>query len=87
MTLYLVFGLAALALVILILLLWRFWRDYARLTPEAEEHERELALLNDAQAHRVSDQILARPPDPDAAWQTMVERGGGGRRRRSPPRR
>ncbi|MGQ9926881.1 MAG: hypothetical protein ACUVS4_08425 [Chloroflexaceae bacterium] len=86
MTLYLLFGLAALTLVGLIVLLWRLWRDYAHLSPETEEHERELAMLNDAQAHRVSDQILARPPDPDAAWQTMVERGAG-RHRRAPPRR
>jgi len=86
MTLYLLFGLAALALVGLIVLLWRVWREYAQLSPETEERERELAMLNDAQAHRVSDQMLARPPDPDAAWQTMVERGAS-RRRRSPPRR
>lgn len=86
MTLYLLFGLAALALVGLIVLLWRLWCDYAHLSPETEERERELALLNDAQANRVSDQILASPPDPDAAWRTMVERGAG-RRRRSPPRR
>ncbi len=86
MTLYLLFGLTALALVGLVALLWRLWREYARLNPEVEERERELASLNDAQAHRVSDQILARPPDPDAAWQTMVERGARGQRRR-PPRR
>ncbi|MCX7790345.1 MAG: hypothetical protein N2378_06865 [Chloroflexaceae bacterium] len=86
MTLYLLFGLAALALIGLVALLWRLWRDYAQLSPEAEERERELALLNDAQANRMSDQVLARPLDPDAAWQTMVERGAG-RRRRSPPRR
>ncbi len=81
--LYLLFGLAALVLVGIVVALWRFWADYANRSPEDEELERELASLNDAQAHRVSDAQLTRPVDPDSAWQTMVQRGGAGRRPRS----
>lgn len=75
MMVWLLFGLAALLLLGLVALLWRVWDAYAQISPEDEEREREIASLNDAQANRVSDQQLTRPPDPDAAWQTMVERG------------
>jgi hypothetical protein len=86
MTIYLLFGLAALLLLGLIALVWRMWNDYASVTPEGEEREREIASLNDAQAHRVSDQQLARPVDADSAWQTMVQRGMAGVKRRVPRR-
>ncbi|GAB4438678.1 MAG: hypothetical protein OHK0015_32630 [Chloroflexi bacterium OHK40] len=80
MTVYILFGIAALLLVGLLALIWRLWSDYARLTPEEEEREREIASLNDAQANRVSDQQLTRPVDVDSAWQTMVQRGRAGTR-------
>lgn len=85
--LYLLFALVALALIALVVTLWRFWADYANRSPEDEELERELASLNDAQAHRVSDTQLTNPVDADSAWRTMVERGGAPRRaRRRDPR-
>ena len=87
MSIYILFGIAALLLIGLIALVWRLWSDYLQVSPEDEEREREIASLNDAQAHRVSDQQLTHPPDIDAAWQTMVQRGSAGaprrRRRRS----
>lgn len=82
MMLYLVFGAAALVLLALLALVWRIWDEYTQYSPEDEERERAIALLNDAQAHRVSDQFLARPPDSDAAWRMMVERGMARPRRR-----
>lgn len=72
---YLLFALAAALLLGLIALIWRYWTDYAQVGPEDEEHERQIAALNDAQANRVSDQQLTRPVDPDSAWQTMLQRG------------
>lgn len=81
MTVYLLFALAAVLLLGLIALVWRLWNDYVQVDPENEEHEREIAALNDAQANRVSDQQLTRPVDADSAWQTMVNRGS------TPPRR
>jgi hypothetical protein len=89
MSIYILFGLAALLLIGLIALVWRFWSDYVQVSPEDEEREREIASLNDAQANRVSDQQLTQPPDVDAAWQTMVQRGAGDapRRRRTRRRR
>ncbi len=82
MTIYLLFAVAALLLLGLVALLWRLWSDYAQVDPEEEQHEREIAALNDAQANRISDQQLTHPVDTDAAWQTMVQRGGGRRRKR-----
>lgn len=64
----LAFGLIALAL-------WRVWAAFVRRTPADELRERDLAALNDAQANRISDSQLTRPPDPDSAWRTMVQRG------------
>lgn len=81
MTVWLLFGLAALVLLGLVVLLWRVWGDYTQISPEDEEREREIALLNDAQANRVSDQQLTRPVDPDTAWETMVKRGTAAPRR------
>lgn len=87
MTIYLLFGLAALLLLGLIAMIWRLWNDYAQVTPADEEREREIASLNDAQANRVSDQQLTHPVDTDSAWRTMVQRGSTGLKRRSPSRR
>jgi hypothetical protein len=73
-------------LVGLLYMLWRFWEDYARITPEETEYERDMASLNDAQANRFRDDQLTRQIDADTAWQVMVRRGrraaGRGRRRR-----
>jgi hypothetical protein len=80
-TVYILFGLAALLLLGLVALIWRVWTDYASVSPEEEEREREIAALNEQQANRVSDEQLARPVDADAAWQAMVRRGEAGRRR------
>jgi hypothetical protein len=85
MTIYLLFVLAAVLLVGAAVVLWRLWADYTRVSPEDEEHEREIASLNDAQANRLSDQQLTRPIDTDTGWAIMVRRGGGDQRRR--PRR
>lgn len=82
MVVYLLFALAALLLVGLVALIWRLWSDYAQVGPDEEEREREIAALNDAQAHRISDTQLTRPVDSDDAWQTMVRRGGAPPRRR-----
>lgn len=87
MTVYILFALAALLLIGLIALVWRFWGDYVQVSPEDEEREREIASLNDAQAHRVSDEQLTNPPDVDAAWQTMVQRGASNAPRRRARRR
>ncbi len=84
MTVYILFGLAALLLLGLVVLVWRIWNDYLGQDPEDEEREREIAALNDAQANRVSDQQLTRPVDLDSAWATMVRRG---EERRKRPRR
>jgi hypothetical protein len=74
-------------LVGLLVMLWRFWEDYARITPEETEYERDIASLNDAQANRFRDEQLTRQIDADTAWQVMVRRGrraaGNRRRRRS----
>lgn len=82
MLVYLLFGLAALLLLGLVALIWRLWRDYTQVGPDDEEHDREIAALNDAQANRISDTDLTRPIDADDAWKTMVQRGGAPRRRR-----
>lgn len=92
MTVYILFAAAALLLFGLIFMIWRLWNNYTRISPEDEEHERNIATLNDAQANRVSDQQLIRNIDTDTGWQIMVRRGlQGGRRSRStrptrPPR-
>jgi hypothetical protein len=72
-------------LVGLLVMLWRFWEDYARITPEETEYERDIASLNDSQANRFRDEQLTRQIDADTAWQVMVRRGrraAGNRRRR-----
>lgn len=78
----LLFGVAAVLLVGLLALIWRLWAEHARITPEDEEYEREIASLNDAQANRLSDQQLTRPIDTKTGWDIMVSRGGRGRPRR-----
>lgn len=87
MSIYLLFGVAALLLLGLIAMIWRLWNDYAQVSPADEQRDRELASLNDSQANRVSDQQLTHPADTDSAWQTMVQRGAGAVRRSRPSRR
>lgn len=78
----LLYVVAAALLVGLIALIWRLWADHARITPEDEEYEREIASLNDAQANRLSDQQLTRPIDTKTGWDIMVSRGNAGKPRR-----
>jgi hypothetical protein len=87
LTVYILFALAAALLLGLIAIIWRLWGDYVQVDPDDEEHEREIAALNDAQANRVSDQQLTRPVDADSAWQTMVSRGAAAPQRRRRRRR
>lgn len=78
----LLFAVAAVLLVGVLALIWRLWAEHARITPQDEEYEREIASLNDAQANRLSDQQLTRPIDTKTGWDIMVSRGGAGQSRR-----
>lgn len=82
MTAIVLVALSAALLIGLVLVLWRFWEDYARITPEETEYEREMASLNDNQANRFSDDQLTRPIDTDTGWSIMVQRGRRNNRRR-----
>lgn len=72
---YLLFAVGGILLVGLAILLWRRWQRYARITPEDEVYERSIADLSNSQAHRMSDEQLGRPIDPDTGWRIMVQRG------------
>lgn len=72
---YLLFAAGGVVLVGLAILLWRRWQRYARITPEEESYERSIADLSNSQAHRMSDEQLGRPIDPDTGWRIMVQRG------------
>lgn len=82
MTVFVLWLIGALILAGLIGLLWQVWRSYASRSPAETAQEHDLVALNNAQANRVSDHQLTNPPDTDAAWRTMVERGNAPARKR-----
>src|SRR5690349_28450 len=69
-----------------LLLVWRYWNTIARVSPEEEEFDERMSLLNDRQANRLSDEQLTHPLTDDDAWSVMVQRGLRDRARRRPAR-
>ncbi len=87
LTLFVLFLLSALIFGGLIYLIWRMWWNYSQMTPTDKEFDARIAALNDNQANRVSDERLAKPINPEDAWQVMVRRGQRQVRSRNQPRR
>lgn len=65
---------------------WRYWANLARVSPEEEAYDEQVAALNEYQANRISDKFLTRSMSEDDAWQIMVRQGRrvSTRRRRQP---
>ena len=70
-----------------LLLVWRYWNTIARVSPEEEEFDERMTMLNDRQANRLSDEQLTHPLTDDDAWSVMVQRGRRDRERRKRPAR
>ena len=62
--------------------LWRYWERQANVSPEEEAYDRRVALLNQRQANRLSDEQLREPPREQDAWELMVQRGRRAAQRR-----
>lgn len=54
---------------------WRYWSNLARVSPEEEAYDEQVAALNEYQANRISDKFLTRSMSEDDAWQIMVRQG------------
>ena len=54
---------------------WRYWENLAHVSPEEEAFDERMALLNERQANRISDEQLIQPLNEDDAWKIMVNRG------------
>lgn len=79
------FVIAAIVILGLLYVVHQLWQSYTQFTPEDKEFEDRVALLNDHQSNRMSDQQLLNPPTAEDAWTLMVQRGV--QRRRRLPRR
>jgi hypothetical protein len=79
--LFILFLLSAALLVGIVVVLWRYWRSYANITPEEEAFDRRVAMLNERQANRLSNEQLAETVSEEDAWNIMLERGAHARRR------
>lgn len=55
--------------------LWRYWERQANVSPEEEAYDRRVAMLNQRQANRLSDDQLRERPGGQDAWELMVQRG------------
>ncbi len=76
------FVVVAIVLIGILFLIWRYWNNLADVTPEEEAFDKRVAMLNERQANRVSDEMLTRNIDEETAWSIMIERGRRSVRRR-----
>ncbi|NOK60076.1 MAG: hypothetical protein GFH27_549291n269 [Chloroflexi bacterium AL-W] len=70
-----IFLVCAMIIIIVIYALWRYWEDLVNISPEEEAYDKDVALLNERQANRMSDARLTRPASEDEAWDVMIRRG------------
>ena len=54
---------------------WRYWDNLVGVSPEEEAFDERVAMLNERQANRISDEELTHPVSEDDAWSIMVRRG------------